>query len=87
MPSFVGYLKTKRKNQLVYQLFMERKKGNLHQTIVLSKNLLDFEIIHKFYKKMLYGLSFLQCLGLSHRDLKPENILCDPENVTYKSEI
>ena len=32
-----------------------------------------------FYKQILYGMAFLQSLGVTHRDLKPSNLMLDEQ--------
>ena len=44
-----------------------------------SKTRFTLKELLGFYKQILYGMAFLQSLGVTHRDLKPSNLMMDEQ--------
>jgi serine/threonine protein kinase len=74
-PNMVGFLdfyEGERDAFLIFELY----PNDLKQ-FIRAKGNLELDLIKKFSRQLLNGLSFLQTKGIMHRDLKPENIMVD----------
>lgn len=83
IPVYHGHflLKLQLFNDVTYCLIFDHFPKTLKSLIKehkASHSFLPFKVLETYFRDFLFGMAFLQSVGISHRDLKPGNLMLDP---------